>query len=96
MVESLRKLWANQDLRKKLIYTFGMLLILSGAERTSTLISSHISSSGPMGSNRGSWVDALTALLIISFAMFSRVGRKVPIHPRSFPSLWMEIPENNP
>ena len=27
MVESLRKLWANQDLRKKLIYTFGMLLI---------------------------------------------------------------------
>ena len=27
MVESLRKVWANKDLRKKLLYTFGMLLV---------------------------------------------------------------------
>ena len=64
--------------------------MLSGSERTSTLISKLSSSSGLTGLKRGSRVAALIAFSAISSATELRTGCIVPMQPRSLPSLCRE------
>ena len=62
----------------------------SGGLRTSTFIVSNGSSSSVIDEKRGSSVEALIALLIISSAIEFVVGKKVPIHPLKAPNLWID------
>ena len=59
--------------------------MLSSSPRTSTLISSVLSSSAVTGENRGSREQALTAFWTISSAMLFSVAMIVPIQPLSRP-----------